>query len=232
MNLKMSARIVGILFIIATAAPILSVAFVPGLFGPQDLANVWLLAENESKIRIGALLEFTMAVAIAAIPVWMYPILRKYDESMALGYVVARLVEGLMFTVGVISLLTLLVLSKEFVAGTPDAAYLQSLGTLVLAVRSAQSIFAQFAFSLGSLMSYYLLYKSKLIPRWLSVWSLIGAALFLASAFLLIFGMDSRSTVYLLFNAPGGLGEMVFAVWLIVRGFNPAAMDSDSAKQE
>ena len=229
MNPRKSARIVGVLFIIATAAPILSVAFVPSLFGPDDVANVWLLAANENQTRIGALLEFTMAVAIAAIPIWMYPILKKYNESMALGYVGARLIEGIMFTIGTISLLTLLTLSKEFIiAGAPDASYYQTLGTLVLSVRSAQSIFAQFVFSLGSLMFYYLLYKSKLIPRWLSAWGLIGATLFLASAFLLLFGFDSRSTIYLLSNALGGLGEMVFAVWLIVKGFNSSTIASES----
>lgn len=228
MNLRTSARIVGVLFIVATAAPLLSVAFVPALFGPANLANVWLLAANESQVRIGALLEFTMAVAIAGIPIWMYPILKKQNESMALGYVVARLIEGLMFTVGVICLLTLVALSKEYaLAGAPDAAYYQTLGTIVLAVRSVQSIFAQFAFGLGSLMAYYLMYKSELIPRWLSGWGLVGSLLFFASAFLPMFGYSTESTTYLLLNVPGGLEEMVFAVWLIVKGFNPSAIASE-----
>ena len=233
MNPRKSARIVGVLFIIATAAPLLSVAFGPVIIGPDDLAKVWLLAANENQVRIGALLEFTMAVAVAAIPVWMYPILKKYNESMALWYVVGRLIEGLMFTIGIISLLTLLTLSKEFaLAGAPDAAYYQILGTAILAIRSGQSVFAQFGFSLGSVMFYYILYKSKLVPRWLSGWSLIGAVLFLASAFLAMFGYGSESTVYLLMNAPGGVGEMVFAVWLIVKGFNPSAIDSLSTQQD
>jgi hypothetical protein len=228
MNPRSSARIVGVLFIIATAAPLMSVAFVPLMLGPDDLAKVWLLAASENQIRIGALLEFTMAVAVAAIPICMYPILKKYNESMALGYVVGRLVEGLMFTIGIISLLTLLTLSNEYAsAGAPSAAYYQTIGTMLLAVRSWQSVFAQFCFSLGSLMFYYILYKSKLVPRWLSGWSLIGAVLFLGSAFLAMFGYGSESTIYLLFNAPGGVGEMVFAVWLIVKGFNPSAIASD-----
>jgi len=223
MNPRTTARIVGVLFLIATAAPLLSVAFVPIIFGPASLANVWLLAANENQIRIGALLEFTMAAAVAAIPICMYPILKKYNESMALGYVVGRLVEGIMFTIGAISLLALLTLSKEFaLAGAPSASYYQIIATTVLAIRAGESVFAQFGFSLGSVMFYYLLYKSKLIPRWLSGWSLIGAVLFLASAFLAMFGYGSESTIYLLFNAPGGLGEMVFAVWLIVKGFNPS----------
>jgi len=171
-----------------------------------------------------------MAAAIAAIPICMYPILKKHNESMALGYVVGRLVEGVMFTIGVICLLTLLTLSKEFaLAGAPSAAHYQTLGIIVLAIIEAQGVFAQFGFSLGSLMFYYILYKSKLIPRWLSGWSLIGAVLFLASAFLAMFGYGSPSTIYLLMNAPGGVGEMVFAVWLIIKGFNPSAIASESA---
>ncbi len=233
MNPRKTARIVGVLFIIATAAPLLSVAFVPFLFGPADVANVWLLAANESQVRIGALLEFTMAFAVAATPICMYPILKKQNESMALGYVVGRLVEGVMFTVSVICLLTLLYLSKEYViAGAPDAVIYQILGTTILAVRSVQSIFAQFGFSLGSLMFYYMLYKSKLVPRWLSGWSLIGAILFFASAFLPLFGDSPGSTTYLLLNAPGGVGEMVFAVWLIAKGFNQSATNSPSTQQD
>ena len=226
MNPRASARIVGVLFIIATAAPLLSIAFVPGLFGPADVANVWLLAENEGRVRIGALLEFVMAVAIAGIPIWMYPILKRYNESMALGYVVARLIEGLMFVVGVICLLTLVNLSKDYaLAGASNASYYETLASTVLAVRSVQSIFAQFAFGLGSLMAYYLMYKSQLIPRWLSGWGLAGSLLFFASAFLPMFGYGSESTVYLLLNIPGALEEMVFAVWLIVKGFNPSAIN-------
>ena len=233
MNSRNTARIVGVLFLIATAAPLLSAAFGPVIFGPESLANVWLLAASENQVRISALLQFIMAAAIAAIPICMYPILRKYNESMAFGYVVGRLVEGLMFTFGVISLLTLLTLSKEFaMAGAPSAVYYQTLGTIVLANRSGQSVFAQFGFSLGSLMFYYILYKTELVPRWLSGWSLIGAVLFLASAFVAMFGYGSESTIYLLMNAPGGVGEMVFAVWLIVKGFNSTAITALNAKTD
>lgn len=231
LNSRNTARIVGILFLVATAAPLLSVAFVPVIFGPESIENVWLLAGNETNTRIGALLEFTMAVAVASIPICMYPILKKMNQSMALGYVAGRLVEGIMFTIGTICLLVLLTLSKEAtLAGASDAVITQ-LGLLVLSIRSAQSIFAQFTFSLGSLMFYYMLYKSKLIPRWLAGWSLIGAVLFLASAFLLIFGYESGSTIYMAMNAPGGLGEMVFAIWLIVKGFNPSVVTPESENE-
>jgi len=220
-NPRNIARIVGALFIVATAAPLLSMAFVPPVFGPGSIDNVILLADNEFGTRLGILLEFTMAVAVASIPIAMYPILKKVNQSMALGYVAGRLVEGIMFTLGAICMLALLSHSKGAVQTFAVDTVWTQLSLTLLSVRSAESVFAQFSFSLGSLMFYYMLYKSELIPRWLAGWSLIGAVLFLASAFLVMFGLDSGSSLYVGLNAPGGLGEMVFAVYLITKGFNP-----------
>lgn len=224
LNPRNTARIVGALFIIATATPLLSLAFVPAIFGPESIDNVILLADNETNTRLGILLEFTMAVAVASIPIVMYPILKKINQSMALGYVAGRLVEGIMFTVGAISMLALLSLSKGAVQTFAVDTVWTQMSLTLLSIRSAESVFAQFSFSLGSLMFYYMLFKSELIPRWLAGWSLIGAVLFLASAFLVIFGLDSGSSLYIGLNAPGGLGEMVFAVYLIVKGFNTTAV--------
>jgi len=225
------AIIVGVLFIVATVAGIISVVFGPNLDAPDYLAN---LSANENQVLIGGLFEFTMAVLIAGIPIFMYPILKKYNEALALGYVVFRTIEVLIFTVCAISLLTLLTLSQEFViAGAPDASYFQTLGTLLLAVREwGGGVFSTIVFSLSALMLNYILYRSKLIPRWLSGWGLIGATLYLGSGFLPLFGHGLYSTIYLLMEAPLGLNEMVFAVWLIVKGFNSSALDSGSAKGE
>ncbi|MCB2172914.1 DUF4386 domain-containing protein [archaeon] len=228
LNPRNTARIVGILFIIATAAPLLSVAFVPPIFGPESINNVILLADDEFGTRLGILLEFTMAVAVASIPIAMYPILKKINQSMALGYVAGRLVEGIMFTIGTICMLTLLAHSKAAVQTFAVDTVWNQISLTLLSIRLAESLFAQFTFSLGSLMFYYMLYKTKLIPRWLAGWSLIGAVLFLASAFLVMFGLDSGSSLYIGLNAPGGLGEMVFALWLIIKGFNPSAIKTIS----
>ena len=232
LNPRNTARIVGILFIIATAAPLLSVAFVPAIFGPESIDNVVLLADNETSTRLGILLEFTMAVAVASIPIVMYPILKRLNQSMALGYVAGRLVEGIMFTIGAICMLALLSLSKGAVQTFAVDAIWNQLCLTLLSIRSAESIFANFSFSLGSLMFYYMLYKAKLIPRWLAGWSLIGAVLFLSSAFLVMIGLDSGSSLYVGLNAPGALGEMVFALWLIIKGFNPYAIASIEIEDE
>ena len=107
-----------------------------------------------------------------------------------------------------------------------------NLATLLLAVREfGGGVFATIVFSLGTLILNYILYRSKLVPRWLSVWGLIGATLYLGSGFLPLFGHDPRSTVYLLMEAPLGLWEMFFAVWLIVKGFNPSTISPGYVKQ-
>ena len=82
-------------------------------------------------------------------------------------------------------------------------------------------------FSLTALILNYLLYQSELVPRWLSGWGLIGATLLLAAGLLEIFGINLTDII----NLPIALQEMVFAIWLIVKGFNSSAIDSESAKQ-
>jgi hypothetical protein len=222
---RKTSIIVGVLYIAGTVAGIMSIVFGPNLDAPDFLAN---LSANKDQVFIRGLLEFTMAVLTVGIPIFLYPILKRYNEALAFGHVVFRTIETVLFTVGAISLLTLLTLSQKFViAGAPDASYFQTLATLLLAVREwGGGVFATIVFSLSALILNYILYQFLLIPRWLSVWGLIGATLYLGSGFLPLFGHDSRSTIYLLMEALLGLWEMFFAVWLIVKGFNPSAIAS------
>ena len=225
------AIIVGILYIAATVAGILiGVVLMPIIEEPVNLMNV---STNENRVIIGALFELIMAVAVAGIAFMIYPILRQIKEGLALWYVGTRITEGVLFIVGIISLLSLLPLSQEFVkAGAPDASYFQTGGTLLLAASDHALMLGQTVFCVGALMLYYLLYQSRLIPRWLSVWGLIGVPLFVAAGFLLLFGGDPNSTLSTLLYSPLGLQEMVLAVWLIVKGFNSSAIASASAKTE
>jgi hypothetical protein len=227
---RKTSIIVGVLYIAGTAAGIISAVFGPDLDAPDFLAN---LSANKDQVFIRGLFEFTMAVLTVGIPIFLYPILKKYNEALALGHVVFRTIETVLFTIGAISLLTLLTLSQEFViAGAPDASYFQTLATLLVAVCEWEGgVFAVFVFSLSALILNYILYRSLLIPRWLSVWGLIGATLYLGSGFLPLFGHDTRSTIFLLMEAPLALWEMIFAVWLIVKGFNPSAIAYGSVKQ-
>jgi len=226
---KRTARIVGALYIIATAAPIMTAPFLGFLGGgiigepiPDYLVSV---SANENQVYIGMLVELVWALAVIGIPIVLFPILKKHNGVLALGFFSLRFVEGLSTVVGSIVLLTLLTLSQEFVkAGVPDASYFQTLGTLLLAAREwTFMIGSGLFFSLSALVLNSVLYRSRLIPRWLSGWGLIGAVLSFATYLLQLYGIE----LDILF-LPIALQEMVFAVWLIVKGFNSSAIASES----
>jgi len=217
---------------IATAAGVLgSVFFGPILDAPDYLINV---SENENQMVILCLFILIMGFAVAGIGIMMYPILKKHNEALALGYVGFRVIEGVLFIVSVVSLLSLLTLSQEFVkAGAPDASHFQTLGTLLQEEQYWVYHMGTISFGLAAPIFYYLLYQSKLIPRFLSVWGLIGVPLWLAASLLIMFGSLTASSGLVMFlYLPIGVNEMVLAVWLIVKGFNSSAINSQSAKTD
>ncbi|MFX0065352.1 MAG: DUF4386 domain-containing protein [Candidatus Hermodarchaeota archaeon] len=223
-----TARIVGILFITATGAAIVSGVFLlPILEAPNYLANV---SANETQVMLGALFYFIMAAAGASIAIPMYPILKKYNEAMALGAVAFRIIEGAIFMVGVICVLSLVTVSQEFVqAGAPDGSYFQILGELLLAgyTISQAVVPGVFAFSLGALMYYYIFYQSELVPRWLSAWGLIAVILGILNGLYDMFGGIPNEMISMLLDLPLFGQEMVLAVWLIVKGFDSSVIASE-----
>jgi len=228
---RKTAIIVGVLFIIGTVAGILSVVFTSSILNAPDY--LMKVSANENKIIIGALFILVMGFVLAMVPVIMFPIFKKHNETLAIGYVVFRgALETITSIIIAISWLLLLPLSQEYVkAVSPDTSYFQTFGTLLQ--RVTQLPMPVFVFGLGALIFYYLLYQSKLIPRWLSVWGIIAIILHLITGVLILFGAQSDfSTSNLIMNFPIFLQEMVMAVWLIVKGFNPSAIASGSAKVE
>ena len=225
---RKTARTVGVLFIGTTVAGIISGAFLLPIVGAPDyLAQI---SANETQVMLGALFYFIMAAGCASIVIPMYPILKKYNRGMALGAVGFRLIEGAIFMVGVMCVLSLVTLSQEFVrAGTPDASYFQTLGDLLLAGYTINHAVVPgvFAFSIGALMYYYIFYQSKLVPRWLSVWGLVGIILGIANGLYDMFATPNV-TIAMLLDLVIFAQEMVLGVWLIVKGFNSSAIASQA----
>ena len=222
---RKSGIIAGVLLIACTAATILSMTVLNPIL--DDPGYLTILAGNVNRAIIGAILEFIWAATAMCIAIWLYPILKRFNEALALGSVVFRVVEGVLVFIGTLGLLSLLTLSQEFlVAGAPDASSFQTVATTLLAVRHwTLDGVVLIAFCLGALLYYYVFYQSKLIPRWLSGWGFLGAALSLAVTLFSLFNPDFVvSWMHTLLNAPIALQEMVFAVWLIVKGFNPSAI--------
>jgi hypothetical protein len=225
---RMTAIVAGALFIIATAASILGTSFTGSIPSAPDYLTS--MSANGNPIKVGALLSLLAAAASASIAIALYPILKKYNEGLALGAVAFRLIEGVFYIVGVICLLSLFTLSQDFVnAGGQGAAYFQTLGHLLLTARDlADFIFGVIAFSLGALSYYYVFYQTRLIPRWLSAWGLIAIVSLLAAALFTLFNGEpySISGNLLILVLPIAVQEMVLALWLIVKGFNPFAIAS------
>ena len=208
---------IGVLFIIGTVGMVLSgVVTNAVLSGPAYLAQV---AAQPNQVAVGALLVLVAGLALALVPVVFWPIGKRYNETLAMGYVVFRgALETVIYIVAVLGWLLLIPLSTQ-----PDA------GPLAGFVRSTETVIwdqlVAIPFVVGALMFYVLLYQSRLVPRWLSAWGLVGAALSIVPSLGGMFGLSSLGVLSL----PLFLQEMVMAVWLIAKGFNPSAIAAESA---
>lgn len=231
---KTPARIVGVLFIIATLAPILTAPFVGflggGVMGETSPDYLVTMSASETQVRIALLIELVWVLAVVGIPVVLFPILKKYNEALALGFYSLRFIEAISTVVSGIGLLALLAVSQEFaLAGAPNASLYQSLGNLLLSVREAAFLIGSgLVWTLSALVLNYILYQTRLVPRWLSGWGLVGGALSLITYFLQVFSIHLTEFMFL----PIALQEMVFAVWLIVKGFDSSAAAPSPAKTE
>jgi Domain of unknown function (DUF4386) len=229
---KKTARIVGVLYIIGTVAGILSLVFTGPIQNAQD--HLMSVPASETRLVVGALFVLMMGLALALVPVMMFPILSKHNEALALGYVVFRGgLEAVTYLAIATSWLLLVPLSQMYVqAGVLDASNIQALGTLLLEAKEIGSILT-IVFCLGALIFNYLLYQTELVPRWLSGWGLIAIVPYLAAGLLAMFGIiNALSPIYAILNLPLALQEMVLAVWLIVKGFNSSATVFRAAKTE
>ena len=224
-SIRKTTIIAGVLFIIGTIAGILSIA--PAIDAPDYLIQA---SANENQVIIGAIFQFIMAAAYVGFAILLYSILRKYNESLAIGFVGFRVIAGVFNVIGVIVMLLLLTLSQEFIeAGAPDSSYYQALGVLLRSGRDLVNHVAMIlVHCLGGLMLYYVFYKTKLVPRWLSGWGFVGTIFTIVASMLIMFSLiDIITPIYIILSLPMALLEMVLAIWLIVKGFNPLIIESD-----
>jgi Domain of unknown function (DUF4386) len=222
------AVITGVLFIIATlTGPILATPLLPVLTGTDYLNRV---SAHPNQAAAGVLLSIIAYLACAGITVSMYPVLRKWNAGLALGSVIFRTIETAFYMVGLVCLMSLLTLGQQFTtAAAAERTSLQAIGNLLVSLRDHADLLAVFAFCLGALMYYTLFFQSRLIPRWLSGFGIVAIISMLAACVLALFS-GNRITSYIPLAAPIAVQEMVLAVWLIVKGFNPFAIASLSAK--
>jgi hypothetical protein len=219
---RKKTTIAGSLYIIGTIAGLLSIS--PSIDASDYLIKI---SSNANQVLFGALFQFIMTIAYVGFAITLYPILRIYKESLALGFLSFRIIAAVLCIIGFISLLLLLSLSKEFVkVGIPDSAYYHTLGDLLRSGRDFVNHVAMIlTSSVGGLLFYILLYQTKLVPRWLSLWGLLGTVFTILASLLIMFHMiDIITIIYIVLNLPLILLEMVLAIWFIAKGFDLKVM--------
>jgi hypothetical protein len=218
---RSTARTVGILFIIGSVSAVVGGLL---LLPATEAGFIAEAAGNRGQIVTGALLEFVLAISVVAMAALLYPVLKRQHEGSAIAYVGARTLEGVLVLTGTVSALLALSTSEQVAAG--GAAPLGAEQLLIAARDWSYWLGPMAMFAVGSVVLNVLLYRGRLVPRWLSTWGGLGAVLLMASALLEMYGvaLDGWQAV---FTAPIGVQEMVFAVWLIWKGFSTRPIEAE-----
>jgi len=190
-----------------------------------------LVAADVSRLTGGAFLTLMMGISLVAMTVFLYPIFRKDSEELAMGLVLFRgALEGTSYFISTLGILALIALANEYTAAGAASAALQSMGNVLYQLPDLSGTVGTIVFIIGTTCLCISFYRTRLIPRWLTVWGLIGVVPYMAYALLHFFHMDNGIGFYLqMVTAPQ---ELVMGLWLVIKGFNPSAVAALSAKTE
>jgi hypothetical protein len=217
MSDRTTARVVGALFIVATVAAIVGGALVLPVDAPDPLTAA---AAADVQLVCGVLVELLLVLSVIGIAALLFPVLRRCDEGLALAYVGARIIEGVLLLAATVSVLVLLELGQD--PGPAGVGSLQAAGALLLTTRDVTYLVGSMvALGVSAVILYSLLYRGSLVPAWLSVWGLLGGVLIALRGVLEMYGLQLTVPVQAVVTAPIAVNEMVLAVWLIAKGFSP-----------
>ncbi|OLS40765.1 DUF4386 domain-containing protein [Bacillus sp. MRMR6] len=233
MNSKKSAKIVGVLFLLAAVTAVIGLnLYDPILKGPDYLITG---SKHANQVIAGALMELMLVVSAVGTATTMFPLLRQYNETIALWHVCFRFLEAIIITVGVISVLSLLTLSQEFVAAAaPDPSSFHSSGIILKAIHDWTFMLGPlFMLGINTVMYSYIFYKTRLVPRFISILGMTGAASVFVCSLFVMFGVFPQISFWgAILAVPVAANEMILAVWLIVKGFNENAIATISTKRK
>jgi len=217
---RKTGLLIGILYIIGTVSGVLSVAFT----GTMENSHEYFIqiASKNIQYMIGSLFILCMGFSLAFIPIIAYPVLNKQNKTLALSYVVFRgALETFTYISTFVCMLALLEIGK-------NVSELGNIGIIIINLRESITLATTYVFSIGAFIFYYILYQSKLVPNWLSIWGIIAIISHFITGFLIMFGLQTvMSTANLIMNFPIILQEMVMAIWLIIKGFNNKKNEND-----
>lgn len=218
------AKIVGVLFFVAAISAVIGLF----LYNPILNGSDYLLqgSEHATQIALGALMELILVVSVIGTATTMFPILKKYNETIALWHISFRFLEGVIITIGIISVLSLLTLSQNFVAEGPvDSSSYQASGILLIAIHDWTFMLGPlFMLGINTIMYSYIFYKTKLVPRTLAILGMFGAMFVFINALLVLFGIVEQLSAWGILALPVAAFEMILAGWLLVKGFDESVL--------
>jgi hypothetical protein len=222
---RKTAIFFGILLIFGIVFGILNT--VPALEHPDYLVKLF---EIKTQVLWAMFFQFTMASVYVGITVVIYPIIKKFNEGIALWYFGFRIIGAAFLYIGIVSLMLLLFISQSYITSNqPDPSYYQTIAELLRVGRDGLNhIGMVLPWSIGGLILFYSFFRMNLVPKWLTIWGIIGYTLTLMSTILLLFEIIKIVTpIYFVMNTPTALLELILAGYLIIKGFNPTVIDSN-----
>ncbi|GGJ39762.1 DUF4386 domain-containing protein [Deinococcus roseus] len=216
------ARLVGFLFLFAAVTSIIGLVLYAPILGHKDYVISGV--PQEAQIATAVFMEILLCLSMIGISILMFPVVRRYSETLAIGYVCFRLLESTIVIVGIIGMLSALTLGLEFpVSGVQDSQSLLAVSRMLVAVHDWTFLLGpNTSLGVSTLMLGWIWYRSGLVPRPIAVLGLLGGPLIFVSSVLVIYGFYGQTSLPGAIAAlPVFLYEMSLAVWLMVRGFNP-----------
>jgi hypothetical protein len=213
---RMTARVVGMIYLAGMVIGIGGNILVQSILtAPGRLSTI---ATSSALLGVGAVFWLATVAGDVAHGVLMFPILKGRSERMAVGYLAARMMDATFIAVMALFIVIQIPLGMEFLKAGPDGSYLQALSVVLTQANLYAYGFAMTAVGVAGLILCSVLLRTKLVPRVLAVWGLVGYAILLGGSLLEIAGFHLSS----IHAIPGGLWELFIGVWLIVKGFSTA----------
>jgi hypothetical protein len=217
-------RLIGALFLAGFLSYGVGFGLVTSVVGTPDFLST--IPAYQSTLILGAFLMLLNSVVGVGKGVLFFPILENHGKRTALAYLAAMIFEVVLMAVGVLFLLMLVPLAQQAIdAGGTGMDSARALGSLAVEANTMAYQISQMSLGIGATFLCLLLFRTRLIPRFLAAWGVVGYVVHAAGAIAEIFGFH----ISLVLLIPGGLFELALALWLIVRGFNPSAIVSESA---